>query len=297
MSYATKYRPKLLKSIVGNTNTKRTLEKYINKPNSIPKTILFTGESGTGKTTFARALANEIKADVLEYNCASIRGLDEFRELVQITTLAPIHHKWRIVVLDEAHQLPKATQSLLLKPLEDGTKHTIIILCTTNPEKLLPTIKTRCVSFHCDLLQDTELTTLLKRVCKKENIVLKKKVVNEIITAADGSARRALSILESISGLSDKEMLKKVLSYEGSVSKEIVDLCRLLINGTTYSKALEMVNNIEADPETIRRAILGYAVACLKFKGSKAYAVADCFRENYFDTGKSGLLSGWRRSP
>lgn len=291
MSLYTTYRPSTLDEVAGNEDIKSRIQEFIDDPDSMPHTIMFSGDSGTGKTTLARIIASELGAEHKEYNCADIRGLDDFREIVKTMTLKPIGGGWRVIVLDEVHQLPNATQDLLLKPLEDGTSSTIIILCTTNPEKLKKTVRTRPVTFTCENLEEDDMRSLLRRVCRAEEIKLKKSIVSALITASNGSGRQCLTILESIVGLSTELMLKKIAAHStGEYPEEVIILCRALIAGKPWKTIAALVKKVEGEPETIRRQVLGYSVSCLPNMGAKAYKIADAFRDNYFDTGKSGVM-------
>jgi DNA polymerase III gamma/tau subunit len=262
----------------------------LNDPDEMPRTLLFTGNSGTGKTTFARIIALFLGANIQEINCADVRGMDDFREIVKIMKVRPLRSKYRVIVLDEVHQLPNATQDLLLKPLEDGTTSTIVILCTTNPEKLKKTIRTRCVTFACENLCNDDMTGLLRRVCKAEDIKIKKSVVEAIIEASEGSGRMALTILESIVGLPSELMLKKVRTYAGEHQAEVIELCRLIMKRATWKSIVAALKTIDGEPESVRRAILGYACACMHSNPKGAYPIANAFRDNIFDSGKQGLL-------
>ena len=290
---AAKIRPKTFSSIVGNEETVASIKSLL-KQKTFPSTLMLTGESGTGKTTLARIIANKLNADLVEFNCADIRGMDDFREIIRDMSINTISGNKRVLILDEVHQLPKATQDLLLKPLEDGSSCTITILCTTNPEKLKKTIRTRATAFSCSLLTDAELILVLKRACKLTKTKVSDKVLAKIADKANGSARMALTIFESLSGLSEKEMLKRLLSMkDGEYDTAIIDLCRKLMNKSTKWKAIvEIVGELKEEPESIRYAVLGYATACMKNERTvhNAYIVANAFRDNFYDSGKAGLM-------
>ena len=290
---ATLIRPTTFKAVVGNEETVSAIKTLL-KRDTFPSTLMFTGESGTGKTTLARIIADKLGAELVEYNCADIRGMDDFREIVMDMKFTPVTGTRRVLILDEVQQLPKATQDLLLKPLEDGSSCTITILCTTNPEKLKRTIKTRATSFSCSLLTDAELILVLKRACKLTKTKVSDKVLSKIADKANGSARMALTIFESLSGLSEKEMLKRLLSMkDGGHDPVVIDLCRKLMNkGTRWKAIVEIVSGLKEEPESIRYAVLGYATACMKNEKSahSAYIVANAFRDNFYDSGKAGLM-------
>lgn len=289
MSFYKLYRPEILEDVCGNEGIKQKIQEYLDDPDSMPHTIMFTGQSGCGKTTFGRIIAHGLGAELQEYNCADVRSLDEFRDIIKTFSQRAFGNKMRVAILDEVHRLPNATQELLLKPLEDGTSSTIIILCTTNPEKLLKTVKTRPIAFECESLSSNDMLKVLARVCKAEKIKIKKSAIEAIIKAADGSSRQALTILESVAGLPLELMLKRIKAYT-ETPEEIITLCRAIMSGKSFKTVVEIAKKIEGEPETIRRTVLGYACACMPNMGEKAYNIANAFRDNWFDTGKQGLM-------
>ena len=148
-SLAVKYRPKRLADFLGNTETVQALRALMERE-EMPHTILFTGPSGTGKTTLARIVARRLQCsehDLQELNTADFRGIDTIRDVVRNMALCPMSGSCRVWILDEVHQLSKDAQHALLKALEDTPKHVYFLLATTDPAKLLPTIRTRCVTF------------------------------------------------------------------------------------------------------------------------------------------------------
>ena len=155
-----RFRPKSLDAVVGNGGTVAALQKFLKKGN-LPHTILFKGPSGCGKTTLARILAKELGCGVLdlrEYNSADFRGIDTIRDISRIMTNAPAAGNCRVFILDEAHQLSKDAQNAALKILEDTPKHVYFFICTTDPQKLIATIRSRCTEMPVDLLKLDEMT-------------------------------------------------------------------------------------------------------------------------------------------
>lgn len=286
------YRPRTLKDMVGNSTTVSTLEGMIAK-GTLPHTILFHGPSGCGKTTLARILKTELKcgkADFRELNLADFRGVDTVREIARNMSMAPIGGVCRIFLLDEVHQLTKDGQNAALKILEDTPSHVYFLLCTTDPGKLLKTIRTRCSELAVSPLDDEEVETLLRTVAKKAEIKLRESVRDEIIKNAEGSARTALVILDKIRHLEGKAQLEAVKRAveEETVAKE---LCQALIQKKPWAAISRILRSLKEEPETTRYAVLGYARAVLLGNGNhmRAYNVICSFEESFIYSKGAGL--------
>lgn len=290
-SLSVKYRPKMLKEIVGNADAVRSLRALFER-GDMPHTLLFTGPSGCGKTTLARIVARFLKCsdwDFKELNTADFRGIDSAREIVQQTHLSPMSGPCRVWLLDECHQLTKDAQHALLKALEEVPAHVYFLLATTEPEKLLPTIKTRCVTFALRALSDAEMKEVIGRAAAGEGATIPDEVAEQIILDSGGAPRMALSILDKVIGMEAGEMLAAA-KQQAAQTNEAIDLCRALIAKRPWRDVARIIQGIEQEPEQVRRAVLGYAQAVLLKSGQgQAYVVLDSFREDFFTTGKPGL--------
>lgn len=165
----TSYRPKNLVEFVCTSDMKMKLLRVLENPQKY-KTYLLSGPSGIGKTTFARIVSNNLgwadnKVEYIELNCADTRGIDFARDLLPILGIRPLMHDYKVIVLDEAHMITSQAQNTLLKGFEDVPENNYVILCSTNPDSLIDTIRNRC--YEIDLtpssLDDIGLKASLKK--------------------------------------------------------------------------------------------------------------------------------------
>lgn len=290
-----KYRPKTLARMVGNENTINALSNML-KRKKLPRTIMFTGPSGCGKTTLARILRKELKChdlDFKELNCSDFRGIDTIRTIARTMNLAATGGLCRIWLLDEAHQLSKDAQNAALKILEDTPGHVYFFLCTTDPQKLLKTILTRCCEMPVKALTDSEMEKLLKRIVKRESISLSKDVMETLIDASQGSARSALVSLDKISNL-DEDAQEEAIKQIQEEQNEGIVLCKVLMGKKTptWRTVAKILLNLKGEPESTRWAVLGYARSGL-LKGwasqHQAYRVICAFENHFYDSKAAGL--------
>jgi len=291
-SLAVKYRPQKLKDFLGNTETVQALRALMERE-EMPHTILFTGPSGTGKTTLARIVAKRLRCsehDLQELNTADFRGIDTVRDVVKNMSLCPMDGPCRVWILDECHSLTKDAQHALLKALEDTPKHVYFLLATTNPEKLLPTIKTRCVTFDVKPLNDMLMGELLNGILVKEgDPEVPQEALDQIIQDSLGSARMALSIFDKIIGMDAGTMLDAA-KQQAADQNEAIALCRALIDKRPWKAIAEIIKGLEQEPEKVRRSVLGYAQAVLLKKDNpQAALVLMSFRAPFYDVGKPGI--------
>jgi len=222
MSYqviARKWRPQTFADLVGQQHVTETLANAI-KNNRVAHAYIFSGARGVGKTTAARILAKalncvkgptpepcgvcdsckEIAAgtslDVIEIDAASNRGIDQIRELREMVRYAATGGRYKIVILDEAHQLTDEASNALLKTLEEPPEKVIFILATTQPDDLADTIKSRAQLFQFRALTFAEISEAIARIAKAEKLKIDSGAVAVIARAAEGSLRDSLSLLE-----------------------------------------------------------------------------------------------------
>ena len=287
-----KHRPKTLRMMVGNDNTVKSLSNMIER-GTLPHTILFHGPTGCGKTTLARIVRRELNCNNLDFNelnCSDFRGIDTVRAIRQTMNLAPAAGDCRIWLLDEVHQMSKDGMHATLKMFEDTPKHVYFILCTTDPQKLLKTIRNRCCEMPVRLLTHDELEKLIKRTAKREKIDLSEEVLDATVSAAQGIGRTALVLLDKMASLDEDERLKAIHDKIAE-ENEAIELCRALIGKKPWADVAKILKNLKGEPESIRYAVMGYArQVLLKTNKHQAYLVLDCFKDNFYDSKAPGLL-------
>lgn len=294
-----KYRPTKFKQVVGQDEVCSMLSRMV-KHNRVPHFILFTGPSGCGKTTLARILKRKLKCrknDFSELNCADLRGVDNVRKIRNQIQALPLYGDCRIWLIDEAHKLTNEAQNALLKMLEDTPNHVYFMMATTDPHKLISTIQTRATEVAVKPLTESETELLIERISKKEKKTLPVKVQDAITLYADGSARKALVLLNQV--LDMKNESKMIRLIEQCISKDAsTSIAQALLKGTTWPDMADILKElVKEDAETLRRGIIAYAKVVMlnaaksKAKASQCYLIIDCFRDSFFYTGHAGLAA------
>lgn len=248
LSLANKYRPKVFEDLSEQTSVKTILENQIANKN-IKHAYLFCGGAGTGKTTTARIIAsmiNEGKGRTIEIDCASNNGVDDMRRLQEDCRNRPIDCKYKIYLLDECHMLTVQAWNSLLKILEEPPDYVVFLMCTTDPQKILPTILSRVQRFNFNRISTEGIIKRLKVILEKENIIdYENSAIEYIARLAKGGMRDAITTLEKCLDF-DKhltlEVVHKVMS--GGVSEEtMLNLMRLILDRNAKD-ALIAFNNV-----------------------------------------------------
>ncbi len=292
-----KYRPKSLDEIVGHQTLIKMLKSQLSKGAAQPlsRSLLFHGPTGCGKTTLGRIVAAELGAkgsDVTEVDSADFRGIDTIREIRRNSAYKPLESPCRVWILDECHRLTNDSQAALLKALEDTPSHVYFILCTTEPQKLLPTIRGRCADYQVQPLNDKGMKILLKKIVRAEGESLDKKIYDQIIQDSLGHPRNALQILAQVLAVSEEQRLE-VAKKTAELESEIIELCRALTGLADWYKVAGILKGLKGeDPEKIRRAVLGYCQTILLSKNEDhlTAAVMEEFLEPFYNTGFPGLV-------
>lgn len=223
----TKYRPKTFEDVIGQEQVIKTLLGAI-KAETISHAYLFSGSRGTGKTSIARIFARAIGShddDIYEIDAASNGLVEDVRALRDAVHTVPLHSKYKVYIIDEAHMMSKSGFNALLKTLEEPPRHVVFILATTDEGKIPETIVSRCQSFRFEKPSQSVLKVMVERVSKKEGYTLEPASADLIALLGDGSFRDTYGILQKIiASSSDKKISQEeVEAVTGAPDSRLVN--------------------------------------------------------------------------
>lgn len=288
-----KYRPNNLNDFVSGTNLS-SLSNFIDNPDHCPHTFLFTGQTGCGKTTLARIVAKGIGAkgsDIEEINSADFSGIDTIRDIRHKSKYSPVESDKKVYIIDELHELSRPAMDAMLKLLEETPDYLYFILVTTNPEKLLPALKNRCSVYNLPVLEERQLTILLKSIAKQEGKELNREVSKQIYKSSDGIPRAAIQILQQVLEVEDDNQLD-VAKQSNKKEIDAIELCRALLKQEGWGKVSGILGKLkDEEPESIRRLVLAYCTSILlKEKNMLAGRIMEVFIEPFHYSGFNGLV-------
>src|ERR1700687_3616080 len=273
---ARKYRPQTFAELIGQEHVRTTIENAIAQ-NRIPHGYIFSGQRGTGKTTVARILARclncikgptnqpcgvcasclEIAAggavDVIEIDAASNRGINEMRELRENVRYRPARDRYKVFIVDEAHQITSEAFNALLKTIEEPPPWVVFILCTTEAHKIPATIASRCQHFSFRSVDFEDLMARMAWICRQEGIEADPEVLAVLAAAGEGSVRDSLSALDqAIACCGSKLNAAEVRALLGAFSLESLEKVTQSLAAGDSRSMLEVVDELERNGHNLQ---------------------------------------------
>ena len=256
-----KYRPQQLDELIGQEFISITLKQAL-RSQKIAPAYLFNGPRGTGKTSTARIFAKSLNClsfenptvhpcgkcelckgiddgnalDIIEIDAASNTGVENIREIIEKAKFAPSQAKWKVYVIDECHMLSVAASNALLKTIEEPPSQVTFILATTNPERVLTTIQSRCQKFDFKRINSNDIYQHLYQIANKESINFEDHALKLIAKRSNGGMRDAQSLMDQLSLLPNGITTKNVQNLLGEVSEvDLINLIYSLISNSPES--------------------------------------------------------------
>ena len=300
--FARKYRPQTFDDLVGQTHVSRTLKNAVAQ-NRLAHAYLFVGPRGVGKTSTARILAKSLNCvkgptvtpcgvcdncreiaagnslDVIEIDGASNNSVEDVRQLRDNVRYAPAKGRYKIYLIDEVHMLSQAAFNALLKTLEEPPPHVKFIFATTEPQKVLPTILSRCQRFDLHRIPANLIAQHLQFIAEKEKITLEPAAAHAIARGAEGGLRDAESMLDQLVAFCGEKIGENdVLNVFGFTSEQtVVDLTGQILRGETPGALELLYQQSESGKDMMRLMsdLIAYLRDLLVFK-----AKSDALRED-----------------
>lgn len=281
-----KYRPQTFTELVGQDAIAQTLSHALEQQRIAPA-YLFCGPRGTGKTSSARILAKSLNCltqgqpdphpcgqcdvcrgisngsilDIVEIDAASNTGVDNIRELIERAQFAPVQCRFKVYVIDECHMLSTAAFNALLKTLEEPPEHVIFVLATTDPQRVLPTIISRCQRFDFRRIPLEAMVSHLQAIAQQESIDITEEAVRLVAQIAQGGLRDAQSLLDQLSLLAPPISAEKVWDLVGAVpERDLLELVQAIAtdDGVTTLDTVRRLMDRGREPMIVLQNLAGF---------------------------------------
>jgi DNA polymerase III subunit gamma/tau len=274
-----KYRPQTFDEVVGQEPVVRTLTNAIEQ-GKVRQAYLFAGPRGTGKTSMARILAKSVNCahgptarpdgtchscvaiqngtslDVIEMDAASQRGIDDIRDIRERVVLQPVEGQYKVYILDEAHQLTDAAWNALLKLIEEPPPHLMFVFCTTELQKVLPTVRSRCQTFVFQRPRLPDLVRKLRRIVDAEEIDVPDAALALIARSGRGAYRDAESTLDQLTAATGGAItVQDVLQLLGAVEDEVLFRLGDMVAASETAEALLFLEELSAQGQDLGRLV------------------------------------------
>lgn len=281
-----KYEPDTLDKVLSNENNKTIIKGFLNQK-EIPQSYIFYGSHGNGKTLFSNLMAKELncKNNIYELNASNDRGIEAIRQIIDSCQYKSIDGNNKAYILDECHQLPTLSQEALLTTLQKPPKNVYFFFCTTELNKIIPTIRSRCKQIEVEKIDIRTLYPYLIEISEKENNIISKLVARKIVDSTDCHIRDSLNLLESVLQFKEEDKQLEIIKNGLEEEKEIIDLCRILYKNSNWSEVSNILKSLQKkknEVETFRRVILAYFGKILLYNPSNKVAlIIDLMRNPY----------------
>lgn len=282
------YRPRSFEEFIGS---KQIVESVVSVLDRV-HVFLFSGPRGCGKTTLARLITEHLEianVDIHEIDAADKTGVEDARRLKANTRFAPMGGDKKIYIIDEVHRATGNHQDALLKTLEEPPDHVYFVLCTTEPGKVSKTIRSRCACYEVKSLTKRNAHKLIDWICEEEKIKPSDEIKGAIVDRCEGIPREIAVTLDKVRDIdNDRRALELIL--EADLEKNVIELCRALLDNKKWKEVSTILKNLNDEPEKVRYAVLGYMNSVLLNGGDpRAAVIIEQFLDSYMYMGKAGL--------